>query len=111
MVIKITEAVAHKAIKYGMADTPANAEVEIKRLLDQSAPLTHYLGTKRYEDWIFKLDGAVVIDLHLITCTICDDRKRVPVYEVCDDCGGKRCKRCRWRGEIRRLIPCPNCTN
>lgn len=107
---ELTEHAVEQAIRLGLSDSQRETQLLLNRMLEDSAPVTHPRGNRRYENWLFNVQGKLVISVHKIFCTQCDDRKRITVYDTCESCGGKKCKQCHWKGEARSSIPCMNCT-
>lgn len=103
--------VARYARQLGLCDGE-NDEImfRIAGMLRESAPITHPGGNRRYEDWLFTVRRGIVSKVHLIKCSNCDDRKRVVVYNDCDDCEGDGCDKCGGSGEKKGMIPCFECT-
>lgn len=79
----LTKNVWKKAQKFGI-----KTRKELHYRIDMAAPTTHSLGNRRYEDFIFKTQDGVVIDVNL-------DQPQDP--KVCIDCGddGDFCLTCR----------------
>lgn len=42
-------------------------------------------------------------------CLDCKDTKKILVYDTCEVCDGKGCRKCNNTGEIKNHIPCQSC--
>lgn len=98
----------------------------VKHMLVNSARVTHRLGNRRYEDYLFNIVNHVVCALvefeeepdsepeEAYACKFCKDTRRVNVYESCVACNGTgrqkgtKCKNCN-AGELLKSIPCQDC--
>ena len=98
----------------------------VKHMLVNSARVTHKLGNRRYENYLFNIVNHVVCSLvafeeapevepeGLYACSFCKDTRRVNVYESCVSCdgtgqkAGTKCKNCN-AGEVLKSIPCQDC--
>jgi len=79
--------------------------LELERMLEKSAVITHELGNRRYHDWVFKLESVTVRFMSPIT----EKPDRVPlevagpgeflVYEECEVCLGDGCEACNYQGD------------
>ena len=108
--LDIPDTVLGYARRLGLSDgNTAEFRQRFEEMVTQSAPITHPSGNRRYNDWIFLVNGDTVRRVHLIVCETCDDRKRVTVANICDNCDGDGCEECRDEGEFETMIPCPVC--
>lgn len=85
-----------------------------------SARCTHPDGNRRYEDFIFMVEGnrvvSIVIEGELLAleeamnyrCMTCRDTNRVRVFDQCEHCDGVGCTKCD-AGLVPSSIPCPTC--
>ena len=105
--VKVNKHVVAKAKMLGLGDGD-DVDSAIRKMVIAGAPITHPNGNFRFEDWVFKVKDGEVINVHLIRCDVCEDRKRIIVYDVCEHCEGEGCSKCR-KGEVRNMIPCPQC--
>ena len=110
--LRVTEEVVQKAFALGL--DPAEHEYglygQLLDMVNSAAPITHPKGTRRYNEWIFSVKGDVVIGVHLIRCSVCDDRRRVQVFDECPLCHGSGCDACKGRGKTLGFVPCQSCT-
>lgn len=56
----------------------------------------------QHDDWLDSFNN--------IKCLDCRDTKKVVVYDVCDYCLGKGCKKCNNTGDVKNYIPCQACS-
>lgn len=49
------------------------------------------------------------IELPYYHCEVCQDKKRVIVYNECEHCEGKGCSKCQNKGDIKSYINCQSC--
>ena len=70
----------------------AGARKELESMVRSSAHITHPLGNRRYEEWVFRVVDGELISVHGVGCEQCDQG----VVIVYDDDAPKR-------------IPCPLC--
>lgn len=87
-----------------------------KQMARESAPFTDVRWNRRFEIYVFRIDGDLVTELGKISnalevnqqsivhwavpCVICHGRLKMTFYEEHAKCGGKGCMRCD-RGEVR----------
>ncbi len=90
----LTAAVVKKGHSYPFDLTAT----EILRIAEFSAPVTHRLGNRRYENIIFRIRKGVVCDLNLAE----SDKSGKPVLVICLTCDhdGDHCLRCNSTGYI-----------
>lgn len=108
----ITEDVIQRARALGLDGSEHEYGVygEMLDMVGASAIVTHPKGDRRFDEWLFRLKGFVICDIHLIRCDQCDDRRRIVVLDDCPNCDGVGCRGCRGSGRVRSQIPCENCT-
>ena len=96
--------------------------VNLEQLQDMvrlSARCTHPEGNRRFEDYIFNVQGNRVTSItigveryettvQLFDCKQCRDTGKVQVFNPCERCEGGGCNFCD-RGLVRASIPCPQC--
>lgn len=96
--------------------------VQLEQLQDMvrlSARCTHRDGNRRYEDFIFMVEGNRVVSVviggekledtqRVYQCVTCKDSHRVQVFDQCDYCEGAGCSKCD-EGLVPSSIPCPVC--
>jgi len=111
MQYQVSQLVANYARSLGLCDEDTTAvALKISQMVRESAHITHPVGNRRYEEWLFKVENNEVLRVHLITCPVCEDRKRITVSDICEKCDGAGCPACRNRGDHEKMIPCPHCT-
>jgi len=108
--LNITDDVLHKATLLGFGDCSKDTLIQLREALWLAVKTKHFHGNMRYKDWVFLVKRRTLIGLHLIKCNSCDDSKRITVYEECPVCYGDGCKRCNGKGDVRGMIPCPDCS-
>lgn len=101
--------VVKKAVLLGLVDDRSEVVDKIQELLWVAAPITHPNANKRYEDWLFTVRKGSVTSIHHIKCGVCEDRKRVVVFDECTTCYGAGCPKCNGSGDRKGMIPCPEC--
>lgn len=104
-------------------------------MVRHSTRITHPKGNRRYNGWLFTVEGNDVIGFGKIQdmaepetveekkahepvssvdeelafrCSVCEDRKRVVVFNPCSRCNGEGCKYCD-RGLVQGSIVCVAC--
>ena len=90
----ITDAVIKKA--KAMRGCPGHSD--ILKMVEFSAPVTHKLGNRRYDNCIFRVRKGVICDVNFIeSATSCK-----PVKVICLTCDGDgdHCLRCSSTGYI-----------
>ncbi len=117
--LEIPAAVLNQAAKLGVDpypddDSPVVAPSksirgQILTMVRGSAPITHPKGNRRYDEWVFRVDDNAVMNIHLIQCETCDDKKRITQIDICGYCEGEGCSVCGNQPEREVLIPCPAC--
>ncbi len=89
MTLEITPAVFNKARSLFVAHSSAK---ELERLVEFSAPVTHKLGNRRNENYIFRVHGGILYDINLLDSTLA----------ICDTCNadGDYCETCCTTGNV-----------
>jgi hypothetical protein len=92
-------------------------------LFERSTRITHERGNRRTRQYLFMVQGSYILDLlelneatgrvvddadYAVNCKTCRDRKKVPVFNECDDCEGVGCEKCDG-GLVLSSLPCPDC--
>lgn len=92
----------------------------LQEMVRLSARCTHKDGNRRYEDFIFMVEGNRVVSiliegekfevetLIVYRCVTCKDTGRVQVFDVCGACDGVGCNKCD-QGLVPSSIPCQVC--
>jgi hypothetical protein len=93
----------------------------LQEMVRLSARCTHPLGNRRFEDFVFMVEGKRVVSLYLdgeylelppeetnYRCYTCKDTNRVQVFDQCGHCDGTGCNKCD-QGLVPSSIPCPAC--
>ena len=108
----------------------------VQEMLRHSARITHPLGNRRYNDYLFMVEGQNVKWMGRVTdvappvvivapppapvsappvaallrpkCESCRDTGRTPVFDQCEHCDGVGCEHCD-EGLVPSTIPCPSC--
>jgi hypothetical protein len=124
----IPETVQQKAQQLGIRSIQS-----VQEMLRHSARITHPLGNRRYNDYLFMVEGEVVKWMGRVTdvappvappvvappaapvaallrpkCEACRDSGRMPVFDQCEHCEGVGCAHCD-QGLVPSTIPCPSC--
>lgn len=121
----IPDTIKQKAQELGIRSPQA-----IQEMLRHSARITHPLGNRRYNDYLFMVEGEVVKWMGRVTdfvpppapqppavvsqppavvrCESCRDTGRMPVFDQCEHCEGVGCSHCD-EGLVPATIPCPLC--
>lgn len=125
----LPESVQQKAQQLGIRSIQA-----VQEMLRMSARITHPLGNRRFNDYLFMVEGDTVKWMGRVTdvappvvvvppppppvveipallrvrCESCRDTGRMPVFDQCEHCEGVGCAHCD-QGLIPATIPCPSC--
>jgi hypothetical protein len=111
----LPDTVQEKARQFGVP--PA----KLQEMLRHSVRITHPLGNRRYNDYLFMVEGFLVLSVGRVTdipppvaallsfkCEACKDTGRMPVFDQCEHCEGVGCSHCD-EGLVPATIPCPSC--
>ena len=92
---------------------------KLQEMVRLSARCTHADGNRRYEDFIFMVEGNRVISVawsgekleadKIYKCQMCKDTDKIRVFNECPTCEGVGCTRCDG-GLVPGTIPCPACS-
>lgn len=97
---------------------PGSANKVILFMLRRAAIVTHPKGNRRFEDYIFRVDGMQVQSLGSMSgslyigdplCTLCGGVGRTTVYQECEHCEGDGCVDCSREGAAMSFIKCQSC--
>lgn len=102
-------------------------------MVKRSARITHPQGNRRYNGWLFMVEGNDVlgfgkiqdtgeadretprlqvissVDDELGLCGTCSGSKKIAAFDPCEKCDGRGCKYCD-KGLVRGQIACPVCS-
>jgi len=86
---------------------------ELQRLVDHSTRATHARGNRRCGEWVFLVQGGVVLnytkdDAHGFRCQACRDSGKIVVFDEHEPCHGQGCEECD-NGLRRSFVACPAC--
>lgn len=87
----------------------------LNNMVRRSTRITHPLANRRYEGWIFMVEGdrvtafGCLADEPKVKCKSCYDTRRVRTFDECERCQGKGCRYCD-EGLVPSAIPCPTCS-
>lgn len=82
----------------------------IREMVKRAALCTHEYGNRRYNDYVFQIDGRNIVSMVDLNSGLYVTNKPKPVplapgefvqYEECDQCHGKGCAACNFEGEVR----------
>jgi RecJ-like exonuclease len=98
------------------ADQFGISESSLREMLRHSVRITHPNGNRRYEDFLFMVEGFMVLSMGRVTagmkpaftCEVCRDTGRMSVFNQCKECDGTGCDHCD-QGLVPAAIPCPSC--
>lgn len=101
----------------------------VREMARLSAPFTHSRWNRRFENWVFRIEGDRVVEFGEMPepkrtrkrrtrekhewargCTICRGSCTMTVYEEHEHCDGDGCDRCD-NGMVRKRRPCPAIQN
>jgi hypothetical protein len=79
----------------------------VKQMSRHSAPYTDPKWNRRFEQYVFRIEGELVLELgrsvmagEQVECAICRGRLRMTFYEKHTKCRGRGCSRCD-QGQVR----------
>ncbi len=98
----------------GQAKTlmPFKTEADIVQMVRDSARVTHPMGNRRFEHYVFLVDKGMVKSISRFSndvvsstaCAVCGGSKQLITYDGCGLCDWSGCWSCRL------VRPCPECS-
>ena len=78
---------------------------ELAHMVQRSAPFTGEGMNRRYHQWLFKVDGELIVKMMLHDLrAIGTMRGQGFIEEEHEDCLGAGCRDCGWTGVVRRYL-------
>ena len=76
------------------AEAEGLPRLELQRLVDHSTRATHARGNRRCGEWVFLVQGGVVLnytkdDAHGFRCQACRDSGKIVVFDEHEPCHGQ----------------------
>lgn len=81
------------------------SDAELAQMVKLSAPFTGDGMNRRYHQWLFKVDGPLVVKMMLHDLrTVGTVKGQGFIEEEHEGCLGEGCRDCGWTGVVRRYL-------